>query len=81
MVDPKDVHALKSVRTEFSKRGIDTSRADIRVSHGICHIRGWLSKMPHATFDDLEEEVHHLLKVIRSRPDIRDVALEVISMR
>ncbi len=81
MVDPKDVHALKTVRAEFSKRGIDITRADIRVAHGICHIRGWLSKMPHASFEDLEEEVHHLVKVIRSRPEIRDVALEVASMR
>ncbi len=81
MVDPKDVHALKAVRAEFSKRGIDTCRADIRVSHGVCHIRGWLSKMPHATFGDLDEEVHHLVKVIRQRPEIRDVAVEVASMR
>ncbi len=81
MVDPKDVHALKSVRAEFSKRGIDTTRADIRVAHGVCHIRGWLSKMPHAAFDSLEEEVHHLVKVIRQRPEIRDVAVEVASMR
>ena len=81
MVDPKDVHALKTVRAEFSKRGIDISRADVRVMHGVCHIRGTLSKAPHAVFEDLEEEVHHLVKVIRQHAGIRDVALEVATMR
>lgn len=81
MVDPKDVHALKAVRAEFSKRGIDCSRADVRVHHGVCHIRGTLSKMPHAAFEDLDEEIHHLVKVIRQRSEIRDVSLEVVSVR
>lgn len=81
MVDPKDVHALKTVRAEFSKRGIDTSRADIRVLHGVCHIRGSLSRLPHATFENLEEEMHHLIKVIRQHAGVRDVSLEVGSMR
>lgn len=81
MVDPKDVHALKMVRAEFSKRGIDTSRADIRVLHGVCHIRGTLTKASHAVFEDLDEEMHHLLKVIRQHSGVRDVSLEVISMR
>ena len=81
MVDPNDVHALKMVRAEFSKRGIDTSRADIRVMHGVCHIRGWLAKAPHAAFENLDEEVHHLVKVIRQHAGVRDVALEVASMR
>lgn len=81
MVDPKDVYALKCVRAEFSKRGIDTSRADVRVAHGICHIRGTLTKMPHAVFEDLDEEVHHLCKAIRQRPEIREVSLEAISLR
>jgi len=81
MVDPNDVHALKSVRAEFSKRGIDISRADIRVAHGVCHIRGNLSKLPHAVFESLDEEIHHIVKAIRQRPEIRDVALELGTMR
>jgi hypothetical protein len=81
MVDPKDVQALKTVRAEFSKRGIDISRADVRVMHGVCHIRGTLGKMPHATFNDLDEEVHHLVKVVRQHAGVRDVALEIVSMR
>lgn len=81
MVDPKDVQALKTVRAEFSKRGIDISRADVRVMHGVCHIRGTLSKMPHATFEDLDEELHHLMKVVRQHSGIRDVSLEVVIPR
>jgi hypothetical protein len=81
MVDPKDVHALKAVRAEFAKRGIDITRADIRVMHGVCHIRGTLAKLPHAVFEDLDEEIHHLVKVVRQRPEIREVALEIVSVR
>lgn len=77
MIDQKDVQALRHARTEMSKRGIDVSRADIRVNHGICYVRGAVSAMPGANSTNMEEELHHAVRAIRQQPEIREVILEV----
>ena len=77
MADPKDVEGTKIVRREFNKRAIDTSRADIRVMHGVAYIRGQLMKMRGAE-GSLKESVEHICKALRSRPEIRDVVVDAV---
>lgn len=76
MVDPNDKRGQKSARQELARRGIDVSRADIRVSNGICTIRGMVCRTsgsdPH-----LMVELQQAAKVIRQRSEIRDVVLDV----
>jgi hypothetical protein len=74
--DPKDVDSLRHVRTELSKRGIDTSRADVRVMHGVCHIRGVVIPTKDATFEDIRLEMEHIRHILRQKPGIRDVVLD-----
>lgn len=72
----QDVHGLRLVRTELSKRGIDTSRADVRVMHGVCYIRGIVDTDPGSTIPDLHTEMEHIRHILRQKPNIRDVVLD-----
>jgi len=71
------VRGTKAVRNILNKRGIDISRCDIRVFKGHCDIRGILQTMKNSEIIDLEKELPELIKLIRRKPEIRDVNLEV----
>jgi hypothetical protein len=77
MKDPNDVRGTKAARNILSKKGIDISLADVRVIKGHCEIRGVLGVMAGHEIEDLETEVEGLIKVLRSKPEIRDVKVEV----
>lgn len=77
MKDPNDVRGTKAVRNILNKRGIDISRCDIRVFKGHCDIRGVLTTMKNSDIVDLNNELPELIKLIRRKPEIRDVNLEV----
>ncbi|MCH8275168.1 MAG: BON domain-containing protein [Armatimonadetes bacterium] len=74
---PGDIQAAKIVRREITRRPIDYSRIDIRVNHGIVYIRGQVAAMRGQPLD-IREEMQLIVKVIRQRPGIRDVILDVI---
>jgi hypothetical protein len=61
----------------LSRHGIDISRADIRVQKGTCYIRGFVAAMPGAKFADLEAEMQRLAHIVRQKPDVRNVILEI----
>ncbi len=81
MVDHDDVYALKGVRTMLTRHGIDISRADVRVQKGICYIRGFISCQPNAHIADLDGEMDRVAHLIRTKPEIRGVVLEVTTTR
>ncbi len=76
MADPKDVAGTKVVRKEFTKRKVDTSLADIRVMHGVAYVRGTLQPVRGAGIVDIKHEVEHIARIIRTRPEIRDVVID-----
>ncbi len=75
MADPSDVAATKLVRSEFGKRMIDTTNADMRVTHGVCYIRGSLKPIKGGP-QDLRAEMEIIMKVLRQRPGIKDVVMD-----
>lgn len=77
MADPKDVETTKIVRREFNRRAIDTSLADIRVSHGVVYIRGTIKPMRGGAGDP-KHEVEIISRALRTRPEIRDVVVDCI---
>lgn len=77
MIDQTDAQALRIVRSELTKRSIDTSRADVRVLKGICHIRGMISAPKSSGIADLNIEIEHIGRILRQKPGIREVILEV----
>lgn len=77
MALPTDVEALKLCRREFIKHRVDISRCDIHVSSGVIYVRGILKKERFSAFEDLEEETLRILRILRQRPEVRDVVVEV----
>lgn len=63
----------------FGKRGVDTSTIDVRVSHGICQVRGVaaLIKGSDTGGGDIEIAVEQICNLLRRRPDIREVAVDL----
>lgn len=76
MVDERDIRALRYARTEFSRRGIDTGRADIRVRNGIVTVRGMLGQSSSALPVDLKHELEVISRVLRAKPEVRDVVID-----
>ncbi len=76
MKDQNDVRGNKAARSEFSRRGVDLTLADIRVTHGVVHVRGTLQRMSTAHFADLKTECLLICQRLRQKPEIRDVQME-----
>ena len=76
MADAKDVRGLRIARTELTKRGIDIGRADMRMMHGVLFIKGTVAVTRGNAIKDLKVEMDHIGRVLRQKPDIRDVVLD-----
>lgn len=78
MADPADVAASKLVRKEFGKSGLDITYADLRVMHGICYIRGTVAINKGVDgVDDPKAEMERIARILRQRPGIKDVVVDV----
>jgi hypothetical protein len=77
MVDQNDFRGQRIARAEFARRGIDISRADLYVMHGIMYMRGEIKTLPKSTISDLNVEMGIVTKILRQRPEIRDIVLDV----
>lgn len=73
----EDKRALKMVRSILGRRGIDVSRADVRVQRGLCSIRGFVGLVAGSHISNLETEMEQVAHIIRQKPEIRNVVLEV----
>lgn len=78
MRDIGDVRGTKAARQLFSRRGIDLTLADIQTMHGVVHIRGTLQRIPGSDFTDLKAEVANVARVLRQKPEVRDVVVDAI---
>jgi hypothetical protein len=79
MPSQEDVDATKAARRMFGKRGVDCSTMDIRVSHGVCQVRGVVSLLKGADVGggDVHTAVEQICNLLRRRPDIREVSVDV----
>jgi hypothetical protein len=77
MVDQNDFRGQRIARAEFARRGIDISRSDLYVMHGVLYMRGEVKAMPNANFNDISHEMALVTKILRQRPEIRDIVLEI----
>lgn len=76
MPKPEDLETARMVRKEFARRPIDTSLMTISIVHGVVYLRGSVKPMRGHTFD-MKEELEILSKILRQRPGIRDVVIDV----
>jgi hypothetical protein len=77
MPRPEDLEGGRSVRKELARRPIDTSLAQIHISHGVVRIGGQVRAMRGHNMD-LRAEMELIAKVLKQKPGIRDVILECI---
>ncbi len=77
MADPHDVAATKIARREFNKRHLDTTMADIRASHGVVYVRGVIKPIRGGA-TDIKAECELIARVLRVKPEIRDVVLDCV---
>ncbi|MGC8669419.1 MAG: hypothetical protein ACP5VE_15035 [Chthonomonadales bacterium] len=73
----EDAHQTRMVQRELTRRSVDTSKVDVRVVHGVCYLRGTMSKLHSHPEVDLEHEAEIIRKVLRQHVGIRDVVWEV----
>lgn len=72
----EDAATARLVRREILRRRMDDSRLEINVMHGVVYLRGVVRALD-TTPIDLGAELHILYRILRSRPGIRDVIIEV----
>ena len=76
MADHNDVIGTKLARREFNKHHVDITMCDIRVSHGTVFVRGTVQAQKGAHYHDVEEECKRIARILRQRPEIRDIVLD-----
>lgn len=54
---------------------LDMTRADIRVTHGVCYIRGSISTIRGGP-SDVRAEVELVARILKTRPGIKDVVID-----
>jgi hypothetical protein len=77
MRDHNDVRANKMTRSEFGRRGVDMMLAEVQVIHGIVYLRGIVQRTKSGEYDDLKVEVAHIARLLRQKPEVRDVVVDV----
>jgi hypothetical protein len=76
MANEQDVRGLRVARSELARRGVDIARADLRVLRGTLYIKGQVSAMRGSSIKDIKTELEHIGRLLRQRPDIRDVVID-----
>lgn len=76
MAAVNDVRGQKVARAEFARRQVDISRANLFMNHGVLYVRGEVLPSPDASYGDLQNEMYLIARILRQRPEIREVILE-----
>lgn len=74
--DEGDIRAIKAARSEFARRGVDVTFADIACLHGVMQIRGTVKAYRGSSITDIKAEMGLISRVLRQKSDIRDVILD-----
>lgn len=72
----EDAQMTRMVQREISRRYIDASRLDVKAMHGVVYLRGMVTGLRGHDVD-LHHELQVINRVLRSKPGIREVVMEV----
>lgn len=72
----QDVHMTRLVQREIIRRYIDSSKLDVKAVHGVVYLRGSIRKLRGHDVD-LKHELEVIYRVLRAKPGIRDVIMDV----
>ncbi len=72
----EDARMTRLVQREIGRRYIDASRLDIKAVHGVVYLRGSIRRLRGHEVD-LDHELEVINRVLRGKPGIRDVVIDV----
>lgn len=72
----EDAAMTRLVQREIGRRPIDSRLLDVRAVHGIVYIRGQVRRLRGHDVN-LEHEMEIIRRVLKSKPGIRDVIMDV----
>lgn len=73
----EDAEMTRAIRREISRRYIDATNVDVRVIHGVVYLKGYIETLRTHQSTNLSDEMEIILRILRTRPGIRDVINEV----
>ena len=71
-----DAELIRTLRREFSRRPVDTTRLDIQVTSGRVIIGGTLANLRDQPLVDLKEEMVMLEKIMIRNPMVKQLAIQ-----
>lgn len=72
----EDLEVSRLVRKELARRPIDTQLVNVQIYHGVVYLRGTVRAMRgHAM--DLRQEMELISRILKQKPGIRDVVLDL----
>ena len=72
----EDSQVTRMIQREISRRYIDATKLDVKAIHGVVYLRGSIRKIRGHDVD-LKQELQIIHRVLRGKPEIRDVIMEV----
>lgn len=72
----EDARMTRLVQREIGRRYIDASRLDVKAVHGVVYLRGSIRKLRGHEVD-LDHELEVINRVLRGKPGVRDVVIDV----
>ncbi len=71
-----DSETTRMAQREIGRRSIDASRLDVRAMRGVVYLRGTIECLRGHEMD-LNQELEVIHRILRTKPGIRDVVMEV----
>lgn len=71
-----DSETTRLAQREIGRRSIDASRLDVRSAHGVVYLRGTIEAL-RGHDCDLKHELEVIHRILRTKPGIREVIMEV----
>lgn len=72
----EDARMTRLVQREIGRRYIDASRLDVKAVHGVVYLRGSIRRLRGHEVD-LDHELQVINRVLRGKPGVRDVVIDV----
>ena len=72
----EDAQMTRLVQREIGRRYIDATRLDVKASRGVVYLRGAIRKLRGHDLD-LRHELEVINRVLRGKPGVRDVIIDV----
>lgn len=80
LMPAEDAQMTRLVQREISRRYIDATKLDVKAIHGVVYLRGSIRRLRGHDVD-LKHELGVIHKVLRGKPGIRDVVMDVDILR